>query len=263
MQRPAIALILWLLCANSIAASATDQAFQNLADEYIADLTSFSPVHATMIGDHSADDELDEVDTAAREETLGLLREYKAALEALDFKQLSRANQVDADLLLHNIEANIWSVEVLQEWAWNPRHYINISGSSIYSLLSRDFAPIEQRLMSAAARLEQIPRFLAQARSQLQPERVPRIHAETAIAQNPGLVSIIDNTFASPVNYRPPAQGFDLSVHSCTKYINGHSDLVAGCILGGADAVDKARKTLEAQGFEIGDSPQGPTWTRP
>ena len=192
VQRPAIALILWLLCANSIAASATDQAFQNLADEYIADLTSFSPVHATMIGDHGADDELDEVDAAAREETLALLRDYKAALEALDFKQLSRANQVDADLLLHNIEANIWSTEVLQEWAWNPRHYISISGGSIYSLLSRDFAPIEQRLMAAAARLEQMPRFLAQARSQLQPERVPRIHAETAVAQNPGLVSIID-----------------------------------------------------------------------
>ena len=192
MKRLATALTLSLLAASALAATATDQAFRNLADEYIADLANLSPVSATMIGDHSADDELDEVDAAAREERLMLLREYQAAIEALDFKELSRANQVDADLLLHNIESSIWSAEVLQEWAWNPRHYIIISGDSIYSLLSRDYAPLEQRLMSAASRLEQLPRFLEQARGQLEPQRVPRIHAETAIAQNPGLGSIID-----------------------------------------------------------------------
>ena len=192
MKRLATALTLSLLAASALAATATDQAFRNLADEYIADLANLSPVSATMIGDHSADDELDEVDAAAREEKLVLLREYQAAIEALDFDELSRANQVDADLLLHNIESSIWSTEVLQEWAWNPRHYIIISGDSIYSLLSRDYAPLEQRLMAAAARLEQLPRFLEQARGQLEPERVPRIHAETAIAQNPGLGSIID-----------------------------------------------------------------------
>jgi uncharacterized protein (DUF885 family) len=192
VKRLATALTLALLASSALAASATDQAFQNIADEYIADLTNFSPVYATMIGDHSADGELDEVDAEAREEGLTLLREYQAAIEALDFNELSRSNQVDADLLLHNIESSIWSTEVLQEWAWNPLYYVNYSGGSIYSLLSRDYAPIEQRLMAAASRLEQIPRFLEQARGQLEPERVPRVHAETAIAQNPGLGSIID-----------------------------------------------------------------------
>ena len=192
MNRLATALTLSLLAAQAMAATATDEAFQTIADEYIADLTNFSPVYATMIGDHSADGELDEVDAAALEEGLALLREYKDAIEALDFDELSRANQVDADLLLHNIESSIWSTEVLQEWAWNPVYYVNYSGGAIYSLLSRDYAPIEQRLMSAASRLEQIPRFLEQARSQLEPQRVPQVHAETAIAQNPGLGSIID-----------------------------------------------------------------------
>jgi uncharacterized protein (DUF885 family) len=192
VKRLATALALSLLATGTLAASATDRAFQNIADEYIADLTNFSPVYATMIGDHSADGELDEVDAAAREEGLTLLREYQAAIEALDFGELSRANQVDADLLLHNIESSIWSTEVLQEWAWNPLYYVNYSGGAIYSLLSRDYAPIEQRLMAAASRLEQIPRFLEQAREQLEPARVPQVHAETALAQNPGLSSIID-----------------------------------------------------------------------
>ena len=187
------ALVLCLLATVAHADSATDQAFRNLADEYIADLGNFSPVAATSIGDHAFDDRLDDVDAAAREETLALLNEYRVALAALDRNELSRANQVDAELFLHQIESSIWSMQTLQEWAWNPIYYIRISGNGIYGLLSRDYAPLEQRLVSAAARLEQIPRFLEQARSSLDPSRVPKIHAETAISQNQGLNSIIDN----------------------------------------------------------------------
>lgn len=192
MNRLFLALLVSVLAASAYAGTATDDAFQNLSDEYISDLTNFSPVTATMIGDHSADGEIDQVDAAAREESLTLLREYRDALVALDREEMSRANQVDAELLLHKIESSIWSIETLQEWAWNPLYYVKTSGGSIYSLLSRDYAPIETRLMSAASRLEQIPRFLEQARGELQPERVPKIHAETAVQQNPGLNSIID-----------------------------------------------------------------------
>jgi cystathionine beta-lyase/cystathionine gamma-synthase len=53
------------------------------------------------------------------------------------------------------------------------------------------------------------------------------------------LVSIIDNTVASPINFRPPAFGYDLSVHRCTKYLNGHSDIVAGAIIGRAELVER------------------------
>ena len=193
-------LLTTLLATFAYAGTPTDEVFENLADEYISDLTNFSPVYATMIGDHSADDELDQVDAAGRAETLDLLRQYQAALGVFDRDQLSRANQVDAELLLHEIESSIWSMEVLQEWAWNPLYYINISGGSIYSLLARDFAPLEERLMSAASRLEQIPRFLEQARGELVADRVPKIHAETAISQNAGLNSIIDNMIVPQMN---------------------------------------------------------------
>ena len=196
-------LITLCITTTAQAENATEEAFQNLASEYISELTSFSPVYATLIGDHSADGELDQVDAAGREETLALLREYKTALEALDFDQLSRESQVDAALLLHNLESGIWSTETLQEWAWNPLYYIQLSGSGIYGLVARDFAPLEKRLESAASRLEQLPRFLEQARGELVPERVPGIHAETAVAQNPGLGSIIDNMILPHMNALP------------------------------------------------------------
>ena len=51
-------------------------------------------------------------------------------------------------------------------------------------------------------------------------------------AQQRGLVSMIDNTFLSPAMFQPAAMGFDLVLHSASKYLNGHSDLVAGVIAG-------------------------------
>ena len=91
------------------------------------------------------------------------------------------------------IRDSLWSLQELQEWAWNPLYFVNTAGSSIYNLVAREFAPADERLANAAARLEQFPRFLEQARASIQPERVPKIHAETAVAQNLGVVSIIEN----------------------------------------------------------------------
>jgi cystathionine beta-lyase/cystathionine gamma-synthase len=60
-----------------------------------------------------------------------------------------------------------------------------------------------------------------------------------------GVVSVIDNTFASPVNQQPLALGVDLVMHSATKYLNGHSDVTAGALAGSRariDALQPARK---------------------
>jgi cystathionine beta-lyase/cystathionine gamma-synthase len=73
---------------------------------------------------------------------------------------------------------------------------------------------------------------------------VPDHAAVVAFARAHGLVSIIDNTFATPVNFRPVAHGYDLVVHSATKYLNGHSDVVAGAVLGRAEAIERCRWTL-------------------
>ncbi|MGO9804371.1 MAG: trans-sulfuration enzyme family protein [Steroidobacteraceae bacterium] len=70
---------------------------------------------------------------------------------------------------------------------------------------------------------------------------VADLPAVVEFARAHGLVSIIDNTFASPVNYRPVAAGFDLVVHSATKYLNGHTDIVAGAVAGSAELIERIR----------------------
>lgn len=67
---------------------------------------------------------------------------------------------------------------------------------------------------------------------------VPHLKEAAEFAKAHDLVSLIDNTFASPVNFRPAEWGYDLSLHSCTKYLNGHSDIVAGAVIGRAHLVE-------------------------
>jgi len=65
------------------------------------------------------------------------------------------------------------------------------------------------------------------------------------------LISLIDNTFASPINFRPPEHGFDVSLHSCTKYLNGHSDIVGGAIIGRRELVDRVKHRLDHLGGSL------------
>ena len=80
---------------------------------------------------------------------------------------------------------------------------------------------------------------------------VPDLPAVVAFAKTHGLVSVVDNTFASPVNFRPAEWGFDLSLHSCTKYLNGHSDIVAGAVIGRRDWVKKVKRRLDHLGGSL------------
>jgi cystathionine beta-lyase/cystathionine gamma-synthase len=81
--------------------------------------------------------------------------------------------------------------------------------------------------------------------------RVGLLRQIADFSRREGLLSVIDNTFASPVNFRPLAAGFDLSVHSGTKYLGGHSDLVAGCVMGSAELIDRVRRTINLYGGSL------------
>src|SRR5215471_8407020 len=78
--------------------------------------------------------------------------------------------------------------------------------------------------------------------------QVSDLKAASAFAKEHGLVSLIDNTFASPINFRPAEWGFDVSLHSCTKYLNGHSDIVGGACIGRNDLIEKITHKLNHLG---------------
>src|SRR5947207_14147556 len=75
--------------------------------------------------------------------------------------------------------------------------------------------------------------------------------AVVEFARAHGLTSMIDNTFASPVNFRPIEHGFDLSLHSATKYLHGHTDIVAGAASGSKELSGRIKHRLDHLGGSL------------
>lgn len=71
------------------------------------------------------------------------------------------------------------------------------------------------------------------------------------IARERGVVLMVDATFATPVNYRPIEHGADVVYHSATKYLGGHSDVVAGAVAGPASVVDEVRDRMKSFGASL------------
>lgn len=76
------------------------------------------------------------------------------------------------------------------------------------------------------------------------------IEAVAEMARRHGVMTVIDNTFASPVNQQPLLMGIDIVVHSATKYMGGHSDILAGAVAGRKELVEEVYQT----GLNLGGS---------
>jgi cystathionine beta-lyase/cystathionine gamma-synthase len=85
--------------------------------------------------------------------------------------------------------------------------------------------------------------------------RVVDVEKAASIARQHGLISLIDSTFATPINQRPAEFGIDLVLHSATKYLAGHHDLICGVVCGRADLIQRIRETRTTLGGVL--DPQG------
>ncbi|OBU50855.1 DUF885 domain-containing protein [Stenotrophomonas maltophilia] len=177
--------------------AAADAAFADLSKRALDTWMQLSPVSATQIGDHRYDSEIDDLSAAGQQKTVAAYKALLGELDRIDVAKLGRENQVDAAILRNQLQSEIWNAEVLQSGKWDPQLYNGIAGSAIYGLMAREFAPLPERLKSATARMEKLPAIFAQARENLDPARVPKIHAETVAKQNKGILSIVD-TFITP-----------------------------------------------------------------
>ena len=75
----------------------------------------------------------------------------------------------------------------------------------------------------------------------------------SSVAKENGIISIIDNTFASPINQNPISFGIDLVIHSATKYLGGHSDILAGSVSGAKEHIEKIKKSGINYGANLSD----------
>ena len=170
----------------------SDARFTELSARWVDGRMRLSPLYATAIGDHRFDDEIDDLSAHGRRAAAEFSQKLLTELSAIDSTALSRENQVDALILRNQIEYDLWGLNTSQEWAWDPQVYSQAAGGAIYSLMARDFAPVSERLANVTLRIEKLPRLYAQMRENLDPKRVPKVHAETVSRQHAGVLSLID-----------------------------------------------------------------------
>jgi uncharacterized protein (DUF885 family) len=199
---PILVLFSLAMPLASVRATPQDEQFQQIAHDYIEGYLAANPEDATELGDHRFDDKLTDYSAEARNRESARAKAARQKLEALtDLSQLTGPNKVDLQLLTDQIDCQIFSLEELKEWEWNPLVYNQSLANSIYLLVARDFAPADQRIPNLRKRLEAIPAVIAQAKANL--KHSSKIHTETAIEQTQGAISLVREGLSPLVNQAP------------------------------------------------------------
>jgi cystathionine beta-lyase/cystathionine gamma-synthase len=81
--------------------------------------------------------------------------------------------------------------------------------------------------------------------------RVVNVPAIAKVTRDRGIALLVDATFASPINFRPLEHGADVVITSATKYLNGHSDVIAGAVAGSAALIDEITRLMRSWGPAI------------
>ena len=206
MTRPLRAIVLFALVIPFATTGATsqDDQFQQIAHDYIEGYLAANPEDATQLGDHRFDGKLTDYSAEARARQVAAAKEARQKLEQFaDVSQLTGPNKIDVRLLRDNIDSQIFGLEELKEWEWNPLVYNQSLANGIYLLVARDFAPAEQRIPNLRKRLEAIPAVIAQAKATL--KHSPKIYTETAIEQTQGAISLVREGLSPLLNQAPQA----------------------------------------------------------
>lgn len=164
--------------------------FEQLGARFLETWLSRDPVSATALGDHRFDARWPDISLESESDELAWARAVQAELATIDATGLDAEQQVDAAILAHQLDSGIFATEQLRGWERNPLYAAYTVSSGLDSLVSREFAPLEQRMASLQGRLEGLPAFLAQAQGRL--ETPPAVHTRTAIDQVGALVSWVD-----------------------------------------------------------------------
>jgi uncharacterized protein (DUF885 family) len=158
---------------------------------FFADYFRLYPIHATEAGNHEHDHLWPDLTHAGAAARLAWLADARARLESAHAS--NRDEEVDRQVLLGQIDELRFDEEELDELSWSAISYSYLLGGGLFGLLSREFAPLEQRLESAAGRMEGIPAILDSARDNLTSGRgrpVSGFHVEKAIQTMPGVTDL-------------------------------------------------------------------------
>ncbi len=180
--------------------------FQRHVDDFLTEFFRLNPTWATDIGAHAHDDRWPDLTEQGRQERLAFIGRWHATFGAMH--DLEDDDAIDRDLLIGELEAARFSETELREETWNPLEWIYLLGGGLFSLLAREFAPLDVRLGSVAGRLEGVPAVVDAAKAALvglDGRPVGRFQTETALKQLPGVEELIADALRSADESTDPA----------------------------------------------------------
>ncbi len=150
----------------SSSSSDADARFDRTVERWFRDQLAMQPEVATYLGIHDHDHELSSGSREQVDREVVFLRSSIIELERFSGGELSADRHLDRDLALHQARLRLFTLTERRPWAGrsDAAEYI---GDAIFPLFSRDFAPLEDRFESIAARLEQAPRFIGETRTRV------------------------------------------------------------------------------------------------
>jgi uncharacterized protein (DUF885 family) len=183
-------------CSNSSApqapaAGSGDAAFRQLASEILEYTYKTDPTTATGLGIHKYDDMIPDLSAASFKADTDATKPFRSRLDNVDAQALSSEAELDLEFLKHKLDARVLKNDVIRGWTKDPDIYSSGITSDTFVMISRDFAPPEQRLKSLTSRLKLMPNVLAQARKNL--DNPPKVYTEIAIEQIDGNRSFFES----------------------------------------------------------------------
>ncbi|MBI5368629.1 MAG: DUF885 family protein [Planctomycetes bacterium] len=176
-------------CHMPRALSTTDRRKQidSFAQLCLEGYYKFHPTASTEDGLHERDELLETLTRDAVADELLRLREELADLDQIDADYLTPEQRADAEVLRGHLRREIAELAEIRAWQRDPGLYVDLACRSVHVLATRDFAPLDQRLVLVIRREELFSRLFAEARVNLR--RCPRAAVEAAIASARGATS--------------------------------------------------------------------------
>jgi len=185
--------------AHAAPDAAATHRFEQVVHDFYEHYLATHPEEATQLGDHRFDRRSGDSSAAGIAADRKLYRKTLDVIQAIPASSLPPDHAVDRQILENDLRARLYDIEVLKTATWETTDYSATEG--VYVLLARDFAPMKVRLAAAKVRLEAIPKLLAAAKQNLR--RPPKVYTETAIAQNKGAISFVQDDLDEFIKQAP------------------------------------------------------------
>ena len=255
MVRPRHILLALAACAIALAGcSSPARQFPGLANEFVYTTLSFSPSGATQTGLHEWTDPktgtkfafdtlLDDLSPAALQREKAFYGDFRARLQTLNRDKLDPQTQADYDLMMNAVEFALFSLDQERFTERRPQLYAENLGGALFSNVSLEYADTATRAAHLAARLGQVPAYVATAIGNLNASN--EVYRATAVEEMATVADAIQGSYAAFVKGTPAAARYAASWAGCMSRICVRR---ARCTGPGACSIQPASSGITAPG---------------